>query len=534
MQQLFAVWNQLDARRRIVVVIATIAMFVVVLAMSRMAARPQMSLLYSGLEPAAAGEIVTALEQRGVAHDVRGNAIFVDGAQRDQLRMTLAGEGLPANGSAGYELLDGLSGFGTTSQMFDAAYWRAREGELGRTIASSPNIRSARVHIASPGGQTFRQGQKITAAVTVFPARGALPQSHANALRYLVASSVQGLLPEEVSVINGNTGTVLSGDLQQSAFAGAANERSEVLRANVERLLNARMGPGKSVVEVTVETVTDRESIVERRFDPEGRVAVSTETQERSVDANDQGGSNVTVASNLPDGAGGNDRNSSSSNTETRERVNYEVSETQRELVRGPGAIRRISIAVLLDGVRSIGTDGAEVWTPLPEEELDALRDLVASAVGFNAERGDVITLKSMPFEPIDTPQAAEPGGLFSATSFNLATLIPLLVLGLVSLVLGLFVIRPVLMGKGASAPVPELPPLAPAPLAQGIDGVIAEDTPDLDALSVVSDDNASLPALADSPADPVSRLRLLIDERRDETVEILRHWMEDDTEEPA
>ena len=304
MQQLLAVWTGLDTRKRVIVTLATIAMFAVILAMSRMAARPQMALLYSGLEPAAAGEVVTALEQRGISYDVRGSAIFVDTTRRDQLRMTLAGEGLPANGSAGYELLDGLSGFGTTSQMFDAAYWRAREGELARTISSSPNIRAARVHIASPGGQSFRQGGDVTASVTVFPARGGLAQSHANALRYLVASSVQNLVPEDVSVINGESGTVLSGDLQQSALSGAANERAEVLRANVERLLNARMGPGKAVVEVSVETVTDRESIVERRFDPEGRVAISTETQESSVDANDQGGANVTIASNLPEGDG--------------------------------------------------------------------------------------------------------------------------------------------------------------------------------------------------------------------------------------
>ncbi|KAJ57330.1 flagellar M-ring protein FliF [Actibacterium mucosum KCTC 23349] len=531
MQQLLAVWNQLDARKRVIVGIATLAMFALVLAMSRIATKPQLSLLYSGLESAAAGEVVTALEQRGITYEVRGASIFVETARRDQLRMMLAGEGLPANGTAGYELLDGLSGFGTTSQMFDAAYWRAREGELARTISSSPNIRSSRVHIASPSNQTFQQGQALTASVTVFPARGSLPQTHANALRYLVASSVQNLTPENVSVINGDTGTVLSGDLQQSALAGAANERSEALRANVERLLNARMGPGKAVVEVTVETVTDRESIVERRFDPEGRVAISTETQERSVDANDQGALNVTVASNLPDGGNSNNRSSTSSNTETRERINYEVSETQREVVRGPGAIRRISVAVLLDGVRSIGSDGSEVWEPLPEEEIEALRDLVASAVGFNAERGDVITLKSMPFEPLTASSAPEPQGALATLPFSLATMAPLLVLAVVALILGLFVVRPVLTARGAPQPLPE-PEQAPL-LPNSLDGEITDDAPDLAAVNQDADDG-QLPALADTPADPVSRLRVLIDDRRAETIEILRDWMEDDTEEPA
>ena len=144
MQQLLSVWTTLDPRRRIIVVLATVAMFATVLALSRMATAPGMSLLYAGLESSAAGEVVATLEQRGVSYEVRGGTIFVDSSRRDELRMTLASEGLPTNNSAGYELLDSLSGFGTTSQMFDAAYWRAKEGELARTIISSPHIRGAR------------------------------------------------------------------------------------------------------------------------------------------------------------------------------------------------------------------------------------------------------------------------------------------------------------------------------------------------------------------------------------------------------
>ena len=194
--------------------------------------------------------------------------------------------------------------------------------------------------------------------------------------------------------------------------------------------------------------------------------------------------------------------------------------------------------------MRSIGSDGAEVWSPLPDEELEALRDLVASAVGFNAERGDVLTLKSMPFEAVEGLDPLPPAGLFANTRFNFATLVPLLVLAVVSLILGLFVVRPVLTARAA----PALPGLAPAPLpiagdgsaietgvggSQGLDGEITDDAPSFGDLAVVTDD-AALPVIAEAPDDPVSRLRLLIDERRDETVEILRHWMEDDTEEPA
>ena len=128
MQQIGTVWASLDRRKQIVVAGAVVLVFLGVLAMSRLVTSPSMTLLYAGLESGAAGDIVRSLDQRGVQYEIRGGSIYVPGSRRDELRMTLASEGLPANGNRGYELLDSLSGFGTTSQMFDAAYWRAKEG----------------------------------------------------------------------------------------------------------------------------------------------------------------------------------------------------------------------------------------------------------------------------------------------------------------------------------------------------------------------------------------------------------------------
>ena len=132
-----SVWTALDARKRLFVIVATLAVFGSVLLLAQGSGSRDMSLLFGGLEPAAAGDVVKSLDAQGAVYEVRGNAIYVASAQRDSLRMSLAGEGLPISGSQGYELLDTLSGFGTTSQMFDAAYWRAKEGELARTIPVS-------------------------------------------------------------------------------------------------------------------------------------------------------------------------------------------------------------------------------------------------------------------------------------------------------------------------------------------------------------------------------------------------------------
>lgn len=537
MQQIMAVWQALDTRRRIVVVGATALMFAAILAVSGMASRPTMALLYAGLEGPQAGEIVAALEQRGAVYEIRGDSIYVQNSRRDELRMTLAAEGLPAVGGAGYELLDSLSGFGTTSQMFDAAYWRAKEGELARTIVANPAIRSARVHIAHQGSQPFRKDLRPTASVTVTTANGGLSPTHAKALKYLIASAVSGMQPEDVSVIDGAGGLIAAGDEAASAVDG--EDRATELKRNVERLLEARVGYGNAVVEVSLQTVTEREAITERRFDPDGRVAISTDTEERSNNSNDTKPGAVTVASNLPDGQAGAGGQSQSQVSETRERTNFEVSETTREILRTPGAIRRLTVAVLVDGIEKTDSTGSTVWEPRPEEELASLRELVASAVGFEEARGDVITLRSMAFEPV-VAQGTEVGSsLFSHAGIDVMQLIQLVVLSVVALVLGLFVMRPILTRSGSASALAELP--APAENAGGsvaLTGEIDDSDMSPDGMELVSDfdmGGLQMPmamgnAFGDDGMndDPVVRLKRLIEERQSETVEILRNWMED------
>lgn len=515
LQQLLTLWNALDGRKRLIVALAGISVFAAVLMLARMAATPSMALLYAGLDAPVAGEVVAALEQRGVTYSVQGDAIYVDSGQRDLMRMELAGQGLPTTGAAGYELLDNLTGFGTTAQMFDAAYWRAKEGELARTILAWPQIRSARVHIANPVSRPFAQSPAPVASVTLNLASGALSGEQARALRFLVASAVPGMAPADVAVIDGDRGLLPTGD---GAGAAAADSRADALRKRVERLLAARVGTGNAVVEVALETTLDQERITERRLDPDSRVAISTDSAEVTGSTSDSDNGQVTVASNLPDGDAGAGESSRSSSAETRERVNYEVSETTRELLMQPGKIRRLSVAVIVNSSAVVGPNGAAVTTPRPDEELAALRELVESAVGYDETRGDVVTLKSMDFQPLPeagTLAAASPlSGLFA----NMATLIQTAVLALVALALGLFVLRPALTAQ-------PVPPALPAP-GPGLDGEIADD-PALPGMA--------RPGLADLRAeeddDPVALLHRIISERQDDSAEILRNWIEADEE---
>lgn len=522
MNQFTSFWSGMDLRRQIIAVGASLAMFVAVLLLARMAAAPSMALLYSGLDPAAAGEVIAILEARGIAHEVRGTAIHVPADQRDSLRLSLAADGLPAQGSAGYELLDSLSGFGTTAQMFDAAWSRAIEGELVRTILANPLIRSARVHIARGDDRPFAGGTPPSASVSITSLGGISPEQ-ARALRHLVAAAVPGLRPDRVEVIDSINGLIPAETAGQAG--GSAANRAEAIRRNVERLLMARVGPGRAVVEVSVDLVTESELLSERRIDPDGRVITSTET-ERLNGSESQSDSGVTVASNLPDGDAGAAMGNSTRSEENRERVDYELSETRREVTRNPGDIRRLSVAVLIDGERETAADGTEAWQPRTDEELLALRELVASAAGIDESRGDVLTLKSLELLALSAGPDEAIGGL----GLDLTRLASLGVLAVVALAIGLFVLRPMFRqvrrgnSEGAVLALPAGTGSANPTHKTALTGEIAEGPVAQDLPLIGGDAYART-----EDVDPVGRLRRLINQRQAESLEILKSWMDAD-----
>jgi flagellar M-ring protein FliF len=552
LQNLFSIWAGLSNARRGIVIGATIAMFLAILGVARISNQGTMALLYSGLDAAAAGEVIAALDQQGIAYQVDGSAIYVDSAQRDSLRMTLAAQGLPSSTGSGYELLDNLSGIGTTSQMFDAAYWRAKEGEIARTLLAMPEVRSARVHIAEAPGDLFQDRAKPTASVTITTRSTPLTGDQAKAIRHLVSGAVAGMGPEDVQVIDSVAGLIPNEDAD-GASNPSGDARAAEIKKNVERLLAARVGAGNAVVEVSVDVVTDREEVTSRTLDPQGRIAISTETASKS-DSSTGSDPNVTVASNLPNGATGGASNQSQSN-DSSERVNYDVSETKSQLVKMPGAIKKLSVAVLVDQERVVAEDGTVTFQPRSDQELADLKDLVSSAVGYDQTRGDVLTLKSMPFQqPLAEGTLAE-SSLFSAFGpINAMSLIQLAVLSIVALVLGLFVLRPILAsGRGLNALEADGSPLA---LPGGLGGMGAGAmgggglggggmgggfgggsalTGEIDdgmfPMPAVADFAEQEAAMTGIETDPVARLRRLIEERQSESLEILRSWMETDEE---
>lgn len=510
-------WSTIDPRKKIIFVLAAVAALVAMLGLVRVATTPSLSLLYAGLDPAIAGEVVTSLDQRGITYEVRGNAIYVDAGSRDQARLSLASEGLPGSGIAGYELLDNLSGFGTTSQMFDAAYWRAKEGELARTLVSSSQVRSARVHISTGTNRPFERNSSPTASVTINANNGTLPPSFAESARFLVASAVNGLSPASVTVIDGNSGVILSANESAGAMVGAngLDARALAMRTNIERLLNARVGAGNAVVEVMVDAETQSQTITERILDPESKVAISSETQSESDSSTGSGAQGVTVASNLPDGDAGSTSEESRNQNSNRELINFDVSETVRETVSAPGAIRKITVAVLVNDIATIN-NGVESFTPRSEEELASLVALVQSAIGYDEARGDIVTIEAMQLAspPVaGTFVDASPGFL----SNNGMALVQLGVLSVVVLALGMFVIKPLIASQ------PQLPPDAPE---DSIDAATQGLLP-----SPLSSETLAIGHSAPSAGE---LLRTAISERSVETTRLLQNWIDNpaDTEE--
>jgi flagellar M-ring protein FliF len=374
-------------------------------------------LLYAGLEAADAGRIATRLEEMKIPVDARGDgSIMVPADQVARLRMQLASEGLPRQGGAGYELLDQASPMQMTSFMQRIQRLRALEGELARTIITLQGVRTARVHIVLPERESFsRDAPPPTASVTVTTAAGQrLGNSQASAIRQLVAGAVPRLRQEDVSVVD-PSGVVLAADGGMGAAAGRIGElraaQELALQKSVLALLEPIVGRGKVRAVASVEVDGSRMVARAESFDPMGQVERGRQTQTEQETSDDgRGQQPVTVGQNLPNQqTGGTNSRSTSSSQRNNETVNFEISSKVEETTREPGAIQRLSMAVVVDGL----ADPQGNPVPRPKEELDRLEALVRSAIGFNERRGDRVTVDTLHFLPEDgigTLASAEAG----------------------------------------------------------------------------------------------------------------------------
>ncbi len=531
------VWLALPLQKRILSIASAIGTLALIFLLATMTMKPKMGLLYAGLDSATAGDVIARLDGLNVKYDVRGNAIYTDIGRRDALRLELAREGLPKQSIVGYELFDDMNSFAMSSEMFDATYWRAKEGELARTILAMPNIRAARVHLGTQKAAGFSKGPKATSASVTLSTSTGINTEQAKAVQYLTALSVVGLKPEDVAVIDTVRGLIVGPGVNMPAEMGGESdiERMASLKENLMSILEARVGPGNARVSVSLDLDRTRETLTERSFDPEGRVVKSQTTSDMSDSSSGQNAA-VTVASNLPEGAAGGGNNTSE-RAETTENVTYEISEILRSREIMPGAINRMTIAVLVDDQQIIADDGTVTRTPRSEEELDVLRELVASASGLDEERGDNLTVRSLSFnQPAETDFVVKPGLGQQFMDQYLWSTLQSLILAAVALILGLFVVRPLLsQGESGSAgnlnDMSGMPDLLPMDLNKGF-GTMNDD--DAFGGNAIGQNTAPLGIEGPVSSDPVDMLNNKASEQVDDAAELLASWLSTDAQQAS
>jgi flagellar M-ring protein FliF len=424
------------------------------------AADDSYTLLFSGLALDDAQEIVGRLESMDVPFRLSpgGDAVMVPSGQTLRLRMALAEEGMPVGGTVGYELLDGASPFTTSDFLANINLRRAVEGELARTIGTLRSVRSARVHIVAPERSLFGRAEIAPTASIVLALRGAetLDKRQIAGIRQLVAAAVPGLKPEAVTLVDG-AGNLLatpsapgadplaSGDAE--AYRVALEDR---LRGKIVQLLERSVGHGKVDAAVSAELDFDEVATTAETYDPQSQVVRSTQTTEEATDQREtQPTDQVGAAGNLPTeraapepGAPG----SSEKSNKTEETINYEISRTVRNQTKRGAVLRRLSIAVQVDGIYREQPDGSVAYEPRAADELTQLAALVRSAAGVDESRGDVVEVVSRPFASTAPQPEVEPENDWLAPiTADHGRLVELAVLSALTLVVLFFGVRPAL-----------------------------------------------------------------------------------------
>lgn len=506
----------------------------------------EMKLLYSDISQMDSGAMVAKLEESQIPYEVSsdGSRIMVGDTDVGRARMLLAEAGLPNGGSMGYELFDKQSGFGTTNAVQNINALRALEGELSRTIGTLQPIRSARVHLVLPQRELFaRETRPASASVAVQLRPGQrIEREQIAAIQSLIASAVPELKMEQVSIIDQN-GSLLArgGDSAGDQATLKAEElrmkQEQRLIQTIEDLVGRTVGYGKVRASVAAELNFDRVTTAEEVYNPEQQVARSTQTveegaMERDADRND----NVSVENNLPGVGGdtlGNQPPTSTSNR-TEETTNFEISKTVRNTVREGGDLKRLSVAVLVDGTYATGEDGTRNYQPRSDAELDKIAALVRSAIGFDSARGDTLEVVNMQFAEIDTSGDVSDNTLFGFDKNKLLDVAEVITVAIMIILVILLVLQP-MVGRLLSTESTGLDDdeetelIAARGMAPALEGPAQEFEPanleEADDTSMIDVQKVEGKVKASS----VKKVEDIVDAYPAETVSVIRSWMTQD-----
>lgn len=496
--------------------------------------KPDMSLLYSGLDLTDANKIVSAIEAQGVPVEVRGGGsqIFVPVENVTRLRMEMAEQGLPHGGSIGYEIFDREEPLGTSGFMQNMNHLRALEGELARTITSLTQVSAARVHLVLPKRELFsRESEEPSAAIVLkLNSSGRLMPSKVKAIQNLVAASVPRLVPERVSIVDDQGNLLASADSQHGAVNASSFDEMRVgqearISQTIVHLLERYVGVGKVSAEVHAELDMDRIVENQETYDPDGQVVRSKQVVEEGENSSEASQNAVSVANEVPNptdqGGGGNTNSQSKRNEEV---TNYEISKKTLSHTKEIGGLKRLSVAVVVDGTYKKEGDSS-VYQPRSTEEMEKIVKLVQSAMGFDEKRGDRLEVQNLQFAQVSFEEGSADNSLFLGLSRpEVIRLVEILLIGITALLILILVVKPTLNKVLLSIPQ-EANVLKDAV-------VVSDKEPSPAALEAPQEENSTQAKImigrveGGVNAATFEAISKLVEEKPDESVDILRGWM--------
>src|SRR5947207_919520 len=503
---------------------------------------PQMAPVFTDLTSEDSAAIVKDLERQGIAYELKneGAVVMVPRDKMTRIRMKLAEGGLPKGGGVGYEIFDKSDTLGATSFVQNINHLRALDGELARTIKAIDRVQAARVHLVLPERPLFSRDKVDPSASIVLRVRGALEASQVRAIRHLVASAVNGLKPQRVSVVD-ETGNLLADGASgpEGAIGGTGQERQanfeRRLKDQIESIVSSVVGPGRARVQLSADFDFNRITETLDKFDPEGRVVRSSQTREESSANGGQEGQ-VTVANELPGAQQGQQNQQTQASRDqskkTEEIVNYEISRSTKTEVTEGGRIKRVSAAVLVDGSYAKNDKGDVVYQPRTKEELDRIAALVRTAIGYDQKRGDQIEIVNLRFAEAPAAQIQEPSAGFLSflqfTKDDIMRAIELAVMALLGLVVVLFVVRPLV--RRILAPEEPRALIAGAPAFAGGESQAALPNSPISAPgpSQASKMIDMAQVQGQVHAQSIQKVGELAERNPHETVAIVRQWLQD------
>lgn len=379
--------------------------------------KPKYVTLYSGLKGGEAQELGSRLAAKNISYQLSpdGASVLVPAEQLDASRLETASRGLPRNARLGFELFDtpNWAGSDFTEKV---NYQRALEGELERTLQTLSEVEAVRVHLALPHESLFSEQEQPAKAAVILKTRGSRLSEQAQlAIPQLVASAVEGLRPENVTVVDADNNTPL---MRRRGPGGASYDLDEDLGKTLVRTLEPVVGADHVRASVHVEYDLSTSDDTEETYDPK---ATATLTQQKSEEtAGGAGPAGIPgTASNLPGGAAAATAAAATAETQSSraESATFAVSKSVRHTLQPPGQVKRIAAAVLVDDVvETVEKDGQKttVRRKRTDEEMKQISQLAAAAIGLDTKRGDLLSLENLSFQemPVETPA---PPGKFDA-----------------------------------------------------------------------------------------------------------------------